>query len=170
MKPGNWVDGDALPNGWLGPHPPVGQPRHTRLTEDEERSEFALWAFARAPLIEGANLIRLDEPTRALMTNRELLSLDQHATESHPVTNLSFDPAQVRVWEAQKSHPGKPRHYFAFFNLQDQRLTLRVVWSGLGVAGDVHSIRDIWDEHDLAPAESITVRLPPHGCALYQVQ
>ncbi|HEX4748718.1 MAG TPA: hypothetical protein VH302_04170, partial [Bryobacteraceae bacterium] len=170
VKPGNWVDGDALPDGWLGPHPPVGQPRHTRLTEDEERSEFALWAFARAPLIEGANLIRLDEPTRALMTNRELLSLDQHATESHPVTNLSFDSAQVRVWEAQKSHSGKPRYYFAFFNLQDQQVTLRVVWSRLGVAGDVHSIRDIWDEHDLAPAESITVRLPPHGCALYQVQ
>ena len=170
VKPGNWVDGDALPDGWLAPHPPVGEPRHSRLTVNEESSEFALWAFARAPLIEGANLIRLDEPTRAFMTDRELLNIDQHATESHPVTGLPFNSGQLRVWEAQTINSGKPRRYFALFNLEDQPMTLQAVWPSLGLQGERHRVRDIWHNRGLAPAESTAVRLPPHGCAVYQVQ
>jgi hypothetical protein len=169
VKPGNWVDGDAFPDGWLAPHPPVGDRRHSQLTEDEERSEFALWAFARAPLIEGANLTRLDDRTRALMTDRELLSIDQHATESHPVTTSPFNPAEVRVWEAQIDSLRKPRRYFAFFNMQDRAVTVHAAWSRLGLEGDMHGARDIWHNYELAPDKSIAVRLPPHGCAIYQV-
>jgi alpha-galactosidase len=168
VKPGNWVDGDALPDGWLGPHPPVGQARHSRLTEDEQRTEFALWAFDRAPLIEGANLTRMDETTRALMTDRELLDIDQHATESHPITTSPFDSAETSIWEAQTNISGK-RRYFAFFNLRDQPVTLQVVWSRLGLQGGVRRIRDVGNDRTEA-SESTTLRLAPHGCAIDQVQ
>jgi alpha-galactosidase len=54
--PGSWPDPDMLPEGWLGPHPGWGQPRQTRETPDEQRTEFALWAITRSPLVMGANL------------------------------------------------------------------------------------------------------------------
>ena len=74
-----------LPFGWLGPHPGHGQARQSLETHDEQRSEYSLWAIARSPLILGANLTRLDDYTRCLITNQAILFMDQYATYSHPV-------------------------------------------------------------------------------------
>ena len=52
-KEGNWPDADMLPEGWLGPHPGWGEARQSRLTHDEQQTEFTLWAIARSPLIFG---------------------------------------------------------------------------------------------------------------------
>ena len=85
INPGNWPDADMLPEGWLGPQPGWGEPRQSRLTHDEQRTEFTLWAISRSPLIFGANLTRLDDFTRSLLTNQSVLFMDQYATYSHPV-------------------------------------------------------------------------------------
>ncbi len=84
-KPGNWPDADMLPWGWLGPHPGMGEPRQSRLTHDEQQTELTLWAIARSPLILGANLTKLDEFTRSLITNQSILFMNQNVTYSHPV-------------------------------------------------------------------------------------
>lgn len=170
VKPGHWIDGDVLPDGWLAPHPPVGEPRHSRLSPNEERSQFALWAFARAPLIEGANLSRLDALTRSLMTNRALIDIDQHARESHPLTNLPRGFEHVRVWEAHMGTPDQPRRCFAFFNLDDAPVTLRAAWTQLGLTPGSHAARDLWTGRALAPSTGVEVRLPPHGSAVEQVR
>ena len=77
--PGNWPDPDMLPEGWLGPHPGWGEARQSRLTPDEQRTEFTLWAVTRSPLIFGGNLTRLDDFTRSLITNQNVLFVDQNA-------------------------------------------------------------------------------------------
>ena len=53
VKPGNWPDDDMLPWGWLGPHPGWGDPRQSRETHDEQRTEFTLWAISRSPADSG---------------------------------------------------------------------------------------------------------------------
>ena len=83
--PGNWPDADMLPEGWLGPNPGWGEARQSRLTPDEQRTEFTLWAVTRSPLILGGNLTRLDDFTRSLLTNQTVLFVDQYATYSRPV-------------------------------------------------------------------------------------
>ena len=85
VKPGNWPDADMLPWGWLGPHPGWGEPRQSRLTHDEEQTEFTLWSITRSPLILGANLTKLDDFTRSLIANQSILFINQNATYSHPV-------------------------------------------------------------------------------------
>ena len=72
VKPGNWPDPDMLPEGCLGPHPGKDQPRQSNYTHDEQRTEFTLWAISRSPLILGANLTKLDDFTRSLITNKEV--------------------------------------------------------------------------------------------------
>ena len=85
VRPGNWPDADMLPWGYLGPHPGLGNPRDSRETHDEQQTELNLWAISRSPLILGANLTRLDDATRSLVTNAAVLRMNQSLTSSHPV-------------------------------------------------------------------------------------
>src|SRR5579859_6935220 len=87
-KDGRWPDADMLPFGMLEPHPGWGAPRKSRLTLDEERTQMTLLAMARSPLILGANLTKLDDATRALITNKDVLAVDQSSSNNHPVTSL----------------------------------------------------------------------------------
>lgn len=167
-KPGHWVDGDVLPGGWLGPHPAWGEARETRETEDERRTEFALWAMARSPLLLGANLTKLDDFTRSLMTNKEVIEIDQKAWESHPVEGLPAGFENARVWESQTEKSGA-HPYFAFFNLDDKPATLHVRWAELGLDG-THGARSVWDGKQLPASPSIVVTLPAHGSAIYRVE
>ena len=96
VRPGNWPDADMLPWGWLGPHPGMGEPRQSRQTQDEQRTEFTLWAIARSPLILGANLTKLDDFTRSLITNQTMLFMNQNATYSHPVDTASLPGFRAR--------------------------------------------------------------------------
>src|SRR6201996_5488338 len=77
LKPGQWPDADMLPFGELRPSPGWGQPRHTRLTPDEQKAVMTLWSIAQSPLILGANLTMLDDTTLKLLTNREVIRMDQ---------------------------------------------------------------------------------------------
>jgi alpha-galactosidase len=164
------VDPDVLADGWLGPRPAWGDARSSRLTHDEQRSELTLWAFARAPLIEGANLTRLDSFTKELMTDKVLLDIDQNALESHPVTNLPPEWSRVRVWEAQVKANGRVRQSFAFFNLSDAAVHLHLRWAELGIAGKTHVARNAGGHRQTRLAEWLAIDLPEHGCAVYSIE
>jgi len=168
VKQGNWPDADMLPDGSLTPHPGWGEPRQSRITQDEQRTEFTLFAIARSPLIYGGNLTKLDDFTRSLLTNRGMTALDQFAKESHPVTNLPPGFENARVWEA--TAPGKVRelHVVAIFNLDDKPATYHATWAQLGITGK-HGAIDQWDGKTLKPSETVDVTLPAHGCVLYRV-
>ena len=120
VKPGNWPDPDMLPLGWLGPHPGWGDARQSRITAIEARTEFTLFAVSRSPLIFGGNLTKLDDDTRALMTNKELLDIDQRSIRSTPIPVAQKDgqPVPWRAWVAQTRAP-QQKTYIAVFNLGD---------------------------------------------------
>ena len=174
VKPGNWPDDDMLPFGWLGPHPGLGEARQSRYTHDEERTEMNLWAISRSPLILGANLTKLDDFTRELITNQTLLFMDQNATYSHPMdaTTLPAGFDHARVWEATIGEPGARGFaaYFGFFNLDDNPVTLRVSWKALGLDGASHQAKDVWSEAPAKETKEIRVPLPAHGSAVYEVR
>ncbi len=170
VKPGGWPDDDMLPWGSLTPHPGWGDPRQSRETQDEQRTEFTLWCFSRSPLIVGANLTKLDDFTRSLMTNKEVLDIDQKAIESHPVTNLPAGFENARVWEARVSEAGAQKTYLAFFNLDDKPVTLHATWKQLGMEREYHAAHDIWTGIKGVPTEDIEVALPAHGSTIDLVQ
>jgi len=171
VGPDSWPDQDMLPIGQLSPHPGWGQPRASRLTQDEQRTEFALWAIARSPLIVGANLTTLDSFTRSLMSNQTLLFMNQYATASRPV-DVSGLPgfANARVWRATIQSPGARGYaeYFGFFNLDDKPTTLRASWKQLGLDGK-HAATKAWDGTTTKASKEISVTLPAHGSVVYQI-
>lgn len=166
MKPGNWPDPDMLPEGYLGPHPGMGEPRQARYTHDEQRTELTLWCISRAPLIFGGNLTKLDEFTRSLMTNKELIEVDQHATESHPVIALPVGPDSVRVWQARKG----TTQWIAFFNLSDKPAPVEFAWANLGSGPEPTHARDVFTGEPVRAGKQLRITLPPHGSAMYVVR
>ncbi|MEO6966483.1 MAG: glycoside hydrolase family 27 protein, partial [Acidobacteriaceae bacterium] len=111
--PGHWPDGDMLPIGWLGPHPGRQQARMSNLTPDETRTVFTLWAIARSPLVLGTNLTRMDRSTEAVITNREVIAVDQNSTDNKALIHTP----QSWVWTARATKAkGK---YVALFNVSD---------------------------------------------------
>jgi hypothetical protein len=174
VGPGSWPDADMLPEGWLGPNPGMDPPRQSRLTRDEQRTEFTLWAVTRSPLILGTNLTRLDDFTRSLLTNQTVLFVDQNATYSRPVdaSALGSNFQDVRVWRATIGQPGDRGYaeYFAFFNLSAAPLTLRTTWKDLGLNAAKRSARNVWDDSTTKESKDIGVALPPHGCALFELR
>jgi hypothetical protein len=173
-KPGNWPDADMLPWGWLGPHPGWGEARQSRLTHDEQQTEFTLFAIARAPLILGANLTKLDEFTKSLMNNQSILFMNQNVTYSHPVDLASLGAGfeNARVWRASINAPGARNYgeFFAFFNLDDKPVTLRVSWEQLGLEGKKHLAQNVWSEGGFKESKEVTVALPAHGSTVYEIR
>ena len=173
VKPGNWPDQDMLPWGYLGPHPGMGQARQSRETKEEQRTEFTLWAISRSPLILGANLTRLDDFTRSLITNQNMLFMNQNLTYSHPVDTASVPGFEhARVWRGTINQPGAGNYaeYFAFFNLDEKTVTLRATWKQLGLDGAKHAAENMWTETTGKASKEISVTLPAHGSTVYEIR
>ena len=112
-QPGHWPDADMLPLGYLGPAPGWGKPRYTRLTHDEQRTFVTLWCIFPSPLMVGGDLPKADAWTISLLTNPEVIAVDQQSTGNHPV--ISTDKAVV--WVAESAKAGG--RYVAIFNLEE---------------------------------------------------
>jgi hypothetical protein len=162
VEPGHWPDADMLPLGYLGPIPGWGEPRHSRFSADEARTLITLWSIARSPLILGANLTQMDELTESLLTNSEVIAVNQHSSENKPT--IQTDTAVA--WTA-KDVAGK--HYVALFNIGESQQTLSYGWKQLGLSGSSYKVRDLWKKKDLGSAATLQVVLAPHASALYAV-
>jgi hypothetical protein len=174
VQPGHSPDADRVPEGGLTPHPGWGEPRQSRLTQDEQRTEFTLWAIARSPLILGANLTKLDEFTKSLLTNQSLLFMNQNVTYSRPI-DAAILPAgseHAKVWRATIDSPGARDYaeFFGFFNLDDKPVTLRTTWKQLGLDGGKHQARNLLTDATQKESKELSVTLPAHGSAVFQVQ
>lgn len=168
--PGHWPDEDMLPEGALTPHPGWGDPRQARTTQDEQRTEFTLWAISRSPLVLGGNLTKLDDFTRSLITNKAVLDMNQHAIESGqglmPLKNGKTDAFPQRYWYARTSG----HHYLAVFNLEDKPTTANLPWPVFHITDGRHSVYDLWNKKRLPRARALHVELAPHACALFRLE
>ena len=160
-EPGYWPDADMLPVGYLGPAPGWGKPRWTRLTHDEQRTLLTLWSIMRSPLMIGGNLPSSDAWTTSLLTNADVLAIDQHATSARAV--LTTD--KVVVWTANAA--AADLQYLALFNLTEQTTTLQYSWHELGFGGSRYRLRDLWEHRDVGTATSVSVTVPAHGVTLF---
>jgi alpha-galactosidase len=165
--PGHFPDGDMLPLGIVN----VTQP--TKFTRDEQTTLMTLWGIARSPLIFGGDLTKLDDYTLTLITNDEILAVDQNSTNNHEL----FNHGNLIAWVA--GVPDSPDKYLAVFNAQDApavattgsatTLPVPVNLADLGFTGVVR-VRDLWLKKDLPPAQGAFAPLVNfHGAALYRL-
>jgi len=158
MRPGGWPDADMLPLGRLA----LGE-RNTRFTPAEQRTVMTLWSIARSPLIMGGDLRHLDAPTLALLTNREVLDVNQASSGNMP----HFVEDGMRVWTARPAIGGG--RYLALFNTTAKEREVGIDFRWLGISSQVR-VRDLWGRKDMGTANGrFAAILPPHGAGLYRL-
>ena len=163
-QPGLWPDADMLPLGYLGPAPGWGKPRATQLTHDEQRMLVTLWSIFPSPLMIGGELPSADPWTLALLTNPEVLAVDQRSTGNR----VAFSGDKTTIWVARSD--SKASLYVAAFNLLASSQNLQFTWKQLGLSEGRYEVRDLWEHKDLRSAGSLEVGLPAHGSVLYQLR
>lgn len=165
--PGHWPNADMMPIGELGPHPGMGAPRSSRLTPDEQQTLVTAWCVFRSPLIMGGNLSLSGRQTMALLTNPEVLAVDQHSTGNHAVR--LGDP-NVVVWVAQATTPKLTGDtYVAVFNLDNQVQHIVEPWAALGLPAGAALVRDLWQRKNLGRGNGVDVSLAPHAAQLLRL-
>jgi alpha-galactosidase len=110
----------------------------------------------------GGDLQAADEWTISLLTNPEVLSVDQHSKNARQfiVTN------DFVVWTSvPESEDGR---YVALFNLSSKPLHVLKTWKELGLSSGEYKVRDLWHRRDIGKIEAIEDTLPAHGSALYK--
>ncbi|HEY6451355.1 MAG TPA: hypothetical protein VIX87_02010, partial [Steroidobacteraceae bacterium] len=162
QRPGSWPDADMLPLGTLE----LGR-RETRFTPDEQVTLMTLWTIARSPLMIGADLVTLDDATLALLTNDEVLAVNQASRGGREV----YRRDNLVVWQARSAHD---EVYVAHFNLNDAApdataVPVPIQLTEVGMSAPVR-VRDLWQRTDLASAgEVFAPPIPAHGAGLYRL-
>lgn len=159
-----WPDADMLPLGKLRVTAKEGGGSLTKFTPDEQRTLMTLWCIFRAPLIFGGDLPSNDPATLALITNDEVLEVDQHGRGGHQ----AVEEGNVRAWVASVS-PTTRDYYIAVFNLGDEATTVNLPWSKFFLMGGTAEIRDLWTHQSLGGKVGIETMLRPHASALYKI-
>jgi hypothetical protein len=153
--PGGWNDLDSLD---------VGNGRMDGLTDAERQSYMTLWAINKSPLFTGDDLTRLDGYGVSLLTNREVIAVDQN---SSPVARPISSMGDQQVW-ATRNADGS--YTVALFNLAGTPQPVTAYWAALGFRGNA-SVRDLWSHQDLGTYRNeITETLPAHGSRLFTVR
>ena len=156
-RPGAWPDADMLPLGRLA----LGD-RDTLFTSDEQQTMMSLWSIARSPLIMGGDLRHLDDATLALLTNREVLDVNQHSTDNQP----HFELDGTRIWSARADNGD---FYLALFNTSKAEKVVPFKLARLEITVPV-AVHDLWTHRDLGVVEGqVSTTLPSHGSALYRL-
>ncbi len=162
VKEGCWPDCDMLPLGNISRngtcHGP--QDRMCQLTHDEQITLMTLWCIFRSPLMFGGELRNNDEWTLSLITNEEVLNINQHSHGAHPVSEYKG----IKIWCAE-SEKGEP--VIAVFNTAEKMQKISLDFAPLGIS-DSYTVRDLWQKEDIFfEAKSICTNINPHGAVLY---
>ena len=162
-KVDTWPDADMLPLGKLRVTSAEGGGAPSKFTPDEQQTVMTLWSIFRSPLIFGGDMPSNDAATTALITNEEVLEVNQRSKSGHQV----LDRGDIRVWVADCPHPGEK--YVAVFNLGDATQSVDLRWDELRIGGPVAEVRDLWAHRPSQTLAGLRPTLRPHASALYKV-
>jgi alpha-galactosidase len=150
--PGHWNDPDMLEVGNGG------------MSEDEYRTHMSLWALLAAPLIAGNDLRNMTSETRQLLTNPEVIAVDQDANgiQGHRV----WQEGSLQIWAKPLADGSQA---VGLFNGTEAAFEMTLQLKEIGVAGQVR-VRDLWQHKDMGNVRgTLTVNVAKHGVILVKV-
>ncbi|MGC4033045.1 MAG: hypothetical protein QM754_15175 [Tepidisphaeraceae bacterium] len=165
--PGYYPDADMLPVGAVR----IGQKAPwTHFTHDEQYTLMSLWSMAKSPLMIGADMPQNDQFTLDLLTNKEVIEIDQHSKNGHEVER---DGDKI-VWLADA--PTGADKYVAVFNVgskpkdsTEAGKAMTVSLAKLGFGGRTR-VRDLWKKQDEGVIEGeLKAVVPWHGVKLVRL-
>jgi alpha-galactosidase len=159
--PGSWNDPDMLVVGRVGWGPDL---HPTRLTPNEQYTHVSLWCLLAAPLLIGCDLTQLDEFTLGLLTNDEVIEVNQDplGRQARPV----WRDGELEVWSKVMEDGSRA---VGLFNRGRVTREVPVLWRSLDFTGKAR-VRDLWRQRDVGEfSEGWRTNVPRHGCVLVRV-
>ncbi|MEV4642336.1 glycoside hydrolase family 27 protein [Actinoplanes sp. NPDC049548] len=160
--PGYFNDPDMLQVGNYG----TGSTNGKGMTDTEYQTHFSMWALMSAPLIAGNDLTAMNAATRAILTNPEVIAVDQDplGVQGRRVRDLG----DREVWS--KKVQGSGVRVVALWNRGASAATIRVDWRDIGLGGGAATVRDLHARADRGSfTGGYTATVPSHGVALLRV-
>ncbi len=153
--PNHWSDPDMLEVGVPG------------ISEIEEQSLFSLWAISAAPLWAGNDLVAMSQHTLQVLTNREVIAVDQDPL-GQPATLITEESPGLQTWARRLAGAQSPQAVL-LFNRNAEPAKMHVQWEDLGIYRPA-AVRDLWAHRDLGilPRE-YTASVPAHGVIMLRV-
>jgi alpha-galactosidase len=152
--PGHWNDPDMLEVGNGG------------LTEDESRAHFSLWAILAAPLIAGNDLATMTPATRAILTNREVIAVDQDSLGI--AGRRVVKDSDSEVWSRPLQDGGRA---VVLLNRGSAPRSVAVPWQALGYPADfIAQVRDLWTgKVSVGVKQGFSAKVAPHAVVMVRV-
>ena len=163
-KPGNWNDPDMLVVGEVG----WGHLHPSRLAVDEQYTHISLWCLLAAPLLIGCDMEKFDDFTLNLLSNDEVLAVDQDALGKSATCVITT--GDVRVYEKELADGSRA---VGFFNLGVQPAAMAFDdFTKLNLSGK-QTVRDLWRQKNVATIDAakdaLPLTIPAHGVLLYKL-
>ncbi len=160
--PGGWNDPDYLLLGYLSNW--KGQTVPTPLTPNEQYTQVSLWSLVAAPLIFSGDITRMDDFTLALLTNDEIIEVDQDPL-GKPGYRVSRD-GDFEVWKRPMEDGSIA---VGLFNRGEKAAMVTAFWADLGIEGK-QRVRDLWRQKDLGIVdESFSSEVGRHGAVMVRM-
>jgi alpha-galactosidase len=174
-KPGHWNDPDMLVVGYVGwsknLHP-------SKLTPDEQYTHISLWSLLSAPLLIGCPIERMDDFTLSLLTNDEVIAINQDPL-GKSARLVSSQGGEITLENVRPNRPTQTKTYpkgqvwakeledgsraIGLFNLDDKETTVVADFKELKLDGK-QTVRDLWRQKDLDTVEGkFEATVAPHG-------
>lgn len=163
VKDGSFPDCDILPLGKLcidGSY--MGDMgRDSGFTKEEQKTMMTLWAVFRSPLFFGGELRLTDNYTLSLVTNPEVINVNQNSEKPLFV----YNKGGIAVWQTKIENCTA----VAVFNLSDEEKHYKLSFSDLGIE-NVRAVRDLWARKDIPKFENdVAVSLKPHSSEFFEI-
>ena len=163
VKDGSFPDCDILPLGKLcidGSY--MGDMgRDSGFTKEEQKTMMTLWAVFRSPLFFGGELRLTDDYTLSLVTNPEVINVNQNSEK--PL--FLYNKGGIAVWQTKTENCTA----VAVFNLSDEEKHYKLSFSDLGIE-NVRAVRDLWARKDIPKCENdVAVSLKPHSSEFFEI-
>jgi alpha-galactosidase len=137
------------------------------LTDTEGRAHFSLWAMLAAPLIAGNDLTSMSAATKAILTNTEVIAVDQDALGNQAKV-VATPQTGLQVWSKTLSNDARA---VALFNRNGSAANITVNFAQVGFSSGKVSVRDLWQKADLGSIEGsyTATNVPSHGVVMLRL-
>jgi alpha-galactosidase len=151
--PGHWNDPDMLEIG------------NGKMTDTEYQTHMSLWAMLAAPLLAGNDLRDMRPAILQILTNREVIDVDQDPLGQQGSRVLKS--GETEVWQ----RPLRGGAWaVAFFNRGETEAKMSVKWSETGLRTNPKSVRDLWLHTEVPGTDAYEFTVASHGVAMLRVQ
>ncbi len=152
--PGHWNDPDMLEVG------------NGKLTLAENRTHFSMWAMLAAPLLAGNDLPNMKPEIKAILTNRDVIAIDQDKL-GRQGTRVYSD-GEVDVWSRQLAGGAMA---VAVLNAGSDRVAshpFHLSLAKLGLHGPQKG-RNLWADKDVTLTDNMPIELDSHDILLVRI-